>query len=677
MEDQMTETKKSLVERLVPLMLLVVPLFFLPTTLNFFATNKQFVVLLFVIAPLIATAFQLNRKSVSVAQSPLNYPLMLLSGVVIVTMLVNQEARAEGLINRGSLLVMLSLWTYLITTTRNAKRIITSSLSALSLVGTILAILGIAQILGLHQLTFLPAWMQFKAFTPTGNILILAITLFITLSTTLSWALSTTNSKRKTTLFFSSGLQAAALIAYVSLMLPGQEFAITLLPLRASWSIMLDTFKTPRFLLTGVGIANFSSIFTQVKPLFLNATDLWNVTPQTASNEVLQLIITMGLGGLAAMAYVISKTLKALMPTTTTLPLKVGLTATILTLVIFPSNIINYTILFTLLGLAILASGTVTHRTIHLNTNNLAKSSAGVVLALSVYVLFLGSRVYVAENAMYRSQIALTQNDGATAYQQNLRAIQLMPAVTSYRISYSQINLSLAAAISQNENLSDQDRNQVTQLIQQAIRESRAATELRPSNAGVWQNLGNVYRQLINVAEGSEDFTDQYLSQAINLDPSNALLRIDYGGLYYQLSQVVEDDEQKIAFLNIAITQFQTAAQLRPSYANAHYNLAKALELGGNIPAAYQAMQNVVGNLEPDSTDYETSLAELEALRIQLPEDTTAAEGELSEQPSELSEPEPLPEPLDGGPIVLPEDEVAEESEESAIAPEPTPVPEL
>ena len=243
--------------------------------------------------------------------------------------------------------------------------------------------------------------------------------------------------------------------------------------------------------------------------------------------------------------------------------------------------------------------------------------------------------------------------------------------------------MALANALASQEEPSDEDRNNIIQLIQQAIREAKNATALDPNSPIAWQNLASVYRQLIGLADNAESWTVAAYTQAIALDPVNPQLRLDLGGVYFSLGNYEE-----------AIRLFSQAVEAKPDWANAYYNLAAAYSQAQAYPQAVQAMRIVVDLLEPTSPDYQTAqdqlkelekLAESAAPPAQEGEQLPPVDGEPAQQP-ELITPTPIPSPSiepiqlpDGSGIDLPaepETQPQPEEENPTQQPqEPTPTP--
>jgi tetratricopeptide (TPR) repeat protein len=209
--------------------------------------------------------------------------------------------------------------------------------------------------------------------------------------------------------------------------------------------------------------------------------------------------------------------------------------------------------------------------------------------------------------------------------------------MAGYHLSYSQVNLSIAAGISQKTDLSDAEKQNVNQLISQSIREAKVTTSLRPHDAMGWQNLGNIYANLLTAADGADKYAINSYAQAVALDSANPVLRTEFANLLVKLSTSIKDEKQKAIYINRAATEFQTAIQLKPDYASAYYNFAKLLESFGDFENAYTNMQKAISLLEPTNPDLSKANEELSALKAKVP----APSAPPSPSPS------PLPNPSD------------------------------
>jgi predicted Zn-dependent protease len=217
--------------------------------------------------------------------------------------------------------------------------------------------------------------------------------------------------------------------------------------------------------------------------------------------------------------------------------------------------------------------------------------------------------------------------------------------------------LALANALAANPDLSDQDQATVSQLVQQSIREAKNAIAIDPNNAIYWTNLAGIYQQLINLAEGADQWTIASYQQAATLEPTNPALALSLGGVYYSLKTYGE-----------AINWFQRSVNLKPDFANGYYNLAIAHRDAGDYAQAAGAMQAVLGLVEADSGDYQIASRELDDIKSKL---QAAQPQQETAEPETLTPPQPLPSPIEE-PIQLPQEEVAP----PPVSPSPSPAQE-
>jgi cytochrome c-type biogenesis protein CcmH/NrfG len=231
---------------------------------------------------------------------------------------------------------------------------------------------------------------------------------------------------------------------------------------------------------------------------------------------------------------------------------------------------------------------------------------AAVPMVLFIaFVSYYSYRAYAAEYYLRKSIEAAIANNGSATYDFQRKAINMNPQRSEYRNTYAQTNLLLASNLSQSENLTDNDRSTIQTLIAQAIREARLSTEVvNPLSAGSWEVRANVYRSLIGVADNADRWALGAYNTAIQLDPTNPRLRLEAGGIYY-----VNQDYLSAANL------FRQATNLKPDYANAHYNLAQALKQLQNYPLAQRELELVLRLIDQDSIDYQRVTAEIEELK--------------------------------------------------------------
>ena len=247
--------------------------------------------------------------------------------------------------------------------------------------------------------------------------------------------------------------------------------------------------------------------------------------------------------------------------------------------------------------------------------------------------VYLTGRAYSAEVLFQKSLNAASANDGKKTYDTLITTVQANPFRDTYRVAYSQTNMLIANTLASNKDISDTDRNTVSQLVQQAIREAKNAVALNPTKVTNVENLASIYRNLLNFAQGADAWTTASYQQAVVLDPINPNLRIALGGVFFAQKNYDE-----------AIRIFRTAVDLKPDLANAHYNLAAALREKGQYERALASLNQVMQLItDKNSSDYQTASAEADELKKRLNQPLL-----LSQKPStptQLTTPERTPKP--------------------------------
>ncbi|KKS78986.1 MAG: Peptidase S1 and S6 chymotrypsin/Hap [Candidatus Beckwithbacteria bacterium GW2011_GWA2_43_10] len=677
MNEKLAKITRSISLISLSLGLLLTPLFFLPLTTDYFQLQK---LVLFILLTAVALTswlvYNFAVKTVRLTFSPLLLPWVILAALSLVSTIINSPANPEAWASRPTMFAALFIYFVLATTLINSSKIVKKILNGLLAVGVILAIQSLFSVSGAFSSLSLPAYLTAKAFSFTGSPLTAVVFLATLLPVGLVFAFKTKAGPTKLVYFLVSGLLISSLILTGYQLMPKQELAPLLLPKLAGWSIAVDTLKTKPFL--GAGPMDFLNQFTQFKPIGLNQTNLWAVNFSSSSNEYLNLLTNFGLLGLAAFLLLIfswKKLIKRDPGTRTTgnqMAVNWAVVVLLIAALLIPFNTLHWVLLTGLFSLSVglnKAKNLTKVKDVILTINAItvvepfeltpvSPAAANTVILpvllgipLIISVIISGykiSRVYASEYAFANSLIAADANKGTDTYNLQIKAINLNPNIDRYHIAYSNTNLALASSLSANPpaggDLTDQDKQTIAQLVQQAVAEARTATQLNPNKSAAWANLANIYRQLINFAQDADQFSIAAYTRAVQLDPANPQLRLEFGSLFYSLKRYDE-----------AVARFQEAAQLKTDFANAYYNLSHAYQDQEKFLEAYQVMQSVISLVPADSADAAKVQEELTNLQTKLPK-TTAAETTtpVTEPAAQLTEPSPPPAaPKDFEPVNL------------------------
>ena len=401
----------------------------------------------------------------------------------------------------------------------------------------------------------------------------------------------------------------------------------------SSWIIAAETFK--RSAIFGVGIGNFLQAFNLFRPESYNLTAYWSTVFNGSAMGVLQIWTELGVVGLGLVAILVMKVIRGGAGIE-----RIKMLAILAMVLLLPLNFIG-------LFLAVwMMAGYFEMRKVGMVLKvgekgfNAAPVAFGALIVIGT--LFAGityGRMIAGEVFMRQSFVKAAANDGVGTYNDQIKAIGANPNLADYRRIYSQTNIALAQSIltvEEGVELSEEDRERASLLIEQAVREAKAAIALDNYNATYWSNLAAIYRALIGVVDESADWALQAYQQAAALDPVNPLIKLDLGGLLFAAGNYEAADRV-----------FEEVVKAKPDFANGWYNWAHTARQINRIDYAVERLSQALVLVPVDSGDYETASKELEEwkkeLEAAIAQAKAAAEEQAQREPETLRTPDPLP----------------------------------
>lgn len=612
---------------------LLFPLFFLTTTTDFFIFPKQLLVIFVSLLLFILWGIKaVTEKRVNILSNPINLPVLLFI-VILILSTIFSASRQDSLLQMIPV-ALLGIFFFAVINFISDKSSFAIVLISL-IIGTVTS--SLISILANYNIYVLPfekiknpfinthgAPIQYLAYL--APILILCIaSLFNVVRgkkiAKISKDLSLILEALATVVFI-----LAIAIALFQIKTPSQK--PILLPFESGFqvafaSISQDSARVAQSLLVGSGYGTFANDFTRFVAASFNANNYWNLMFSFSSSYILELLATTGVLGLFSFAFIFINFVRS--KKSLTHPLFLAVFSVFLLSLIIPFSYSMVFLLFSLLALY------VSHRSIENAKGfenveiNLVAFKKGLIslgeehssrkenlvfpvvtlivaLATSLYVMFYltgnGTTPRKGYVALINSDIKFAKSyspealrSGVETYNLQTQAISEFPYRSDYYRLFSQINLALAANLvtaQKGKAPGSEVQKNIISLLQQSINSARQAVTLSPFTVSNWQNLGQIYRNLIGVGQNAEQFAIASYNQAITLNPSNPALRIELGGVYYQLKQ-----------WDLAQNQFTIATQLKPDYANAYYNLGHVLEEKNDLQNAlsqYQIVKQLVAN---------------------------------------------------------------------------------
>ncbi|AKM83255.1 hypothetical protein A2422_00110 [Candidatus Woesebacteria bacterium RIFOXYC1_FULL_31_51] len=581
----MTKVIKLLDKYIFYAIIFLFPLFLLPIFPNYFETAKLLLlvsgVLLLSIVKIIGG---LTSNSFKLSTSKIDIFIVIFSVIYIVSGLIASPNKFDAFFVPGTAtFIVLSSLIYFFTTQLQERE--KKDLEFVLVLSTLIAAgVQIASFVGLIQ----------KNFSTFGN-LITSFTYYIAI---LPVAFYKVFKKEKIAKNIFYGIASFIILVgtFVSFyqILPNKNNALKLPKLSTSWSIAIDTLKQSPLL--GIGPANYLESYNKYRPITANSNDTWTSRFLVSSNTPLTILSEVGIIGLLAFLAIFYFSLRKLKLNN---PIYVSLFIIFVISLILPLPVSAFPLMMLLFAL-----NTMTHE----NVGNFSSKTPIIIISVPLaiiiaFISFFAFKYFYAEFTFSKVITEMSKGNGVKAYEEINKTININPYVDRYHLVSASIDIALAGSLAKIENLSEDDKKTLTQLIQQTVQEAKAAATLNPRSASSWENLGDVYNSVTSFAKDADAFAIQSYSQAIYLDPINPTLRIKLGGIYYAQGKFAD-----------AAKVFELAVVAKPDLANAHYNLAMAYKEDKQLEKAKEQMNLTLSLLGKDSKDFETAKKELEAI---------------------------------------------------------------
>ncbi len=566
-----------------------------------FSTPKLIILVFGISLAVVAKAARLIIDGkVKLATSTFDLPVAILAAVYLAGAIFISPNKMEAFFLPGTTSFILSaaLFYFLVTNlSKKEKKTVNNLIIASATMVAVIALFAISGIL--EKIHWLPSFAQETSFTTLASPLLTATFLASIIPLGIFQMIKQKDLNLKT-LYLTVVAMLTLGIGAAVINLAGEKNQDPLLSFNTSWVVVVDTLKESPLL--GVGPGNYLTAFNRFRPLTYNQSQFWNIRFTNSRNFYFTVITEVGflgaMGLITLLLFVFRQIKTKHQPTGP----QTSLVTLLLLLALFPSSPSLVFLLFILLAV----SSTSKAQEFDLAPSKSKLPALFVALPTLVVVavlFFFGGRVILAE-ARYKIALEqLARNQGKETYNTLREAINLNPSVDRYHATYAQINLALAQSITSKEDLTENDRQTIAQLIQQAIREAKTTATLNRSRASNWELLANVYRAIMPFAEGADEFATQAMQQAVALDPINPSLRIALGGIYFALGNYDE-----------AAEAFRLATLAKADHANAHYNLAATYREKGELDKAIQELTVALSLVNKDSPDYQLAKNELEAL---------------------------------------------------------------
>lgn len=646
-KNEVTQYLENITLVLLCALFILFPIVFSQKTTDLFLIPKQILLAaVSLVSLLLLGGRMLSDKGIHLRKTPFDMPLLLLAGIFFISTLLSPN-RYDALLAFTPLFFAVIIFF----TTSNIARSATSLLlltTSFIMGGVLSASLFLLSFYNQYILSIQSTYAKTiqLPFNTFGSLLDLSVYLALTLFPALYLSMPLLKIKH------INGIKPKQITSLIATIIIVFGLVITLYQLvqkpplliphttgfqTAFAAISQDNQRILQGFLFGSGYGTYSTVFTRFKQAGINTFEnLWAIqTISNSSSFALELLATTGVLGFFAFVFLMFRFFKTNRPLKTnsrknpfffslcvvflaslllpfTLPLQAGMLFALSLFVAWQGQIdikhyydiaLHFvTFKQTLIPISsypvTLSTNEGTFKpTSHYNKreeNQQATRFLPVSFFLFILILtgILGyySIQFALSDITFQKSLTTAPTEGLKIHNDQLKAITQFRWRDGYYRVFSQTNLalanSLASSIPQGETPKPEVQKMLLNFIQQSITAAKAASAVSPFTATNWQNLSGIYRNLIGFGKDAEQFSILANQQAIVLDPNNPQRYVNLGGIYYQLSQW--ENAQR---------QFQIAAQLKPDYANAYYNIGHVLEQKGDLKNAlayYQAVKQLI-----------------------------------------------------------------------------------
>lgn len=373
---------------------------------------------------------------------------------------------------------------------------------------------------------------------------------------------------------------------------------------KATFNIASQTLKeSPNSLFLGSGPGTFVYNYSKFKSEAINQTAFWAVRFNSGASEILDKLATTGILGLLSWLGILGVLIwlgfKGLIKTVAKDKedsfwiLGLGVFASWLVIVVgqflYPANL-SLGFLFWIFTASFIGLGDIRVKSWGLQPSSIFAIGVSFififVLILGLGLFFLGGQRYIAEVRYLQGLRAWQRGDNQAAINYLSRAInQTGGKQDNYLRDLSQVYLFRINEELQKTGISQEEiLRVVTSLVGNTVNSAKAATDISPKNVANWAVRGFVYRNLMNLITGADQWAIKSYEEALKLEPTNPYLYVEIGQVYLAKNEMERAREN-----------FQKALDLKSDYPPAHFQIAMVYAREGKIAEAIGKLEETKG----------------------------------------------------------------------------------
>ncbi|MFZ2969531.1 MAG: tetratricopeptide repeat protein [Minisyncoccia bacterium] len=384
-------------------------------------------------------------------------------------------------------------------------------------------------------------------------------------------------------------------------------------------------------ILTGTGLATFSSQFDAYRPVELNQSNLWQIKFNQGFSFAGTYLTTAGVIGILSILFMIfafARLAARNIEDKKAMVVSVGALFMIIGWFCFPASFVG--LIFSFIALGLLAAFDSDPK--ELDFSRAPKSRAIIGLALiiaftagAISLLYFSGKKYAAAFYFQNGLKAYNSSNMDKSAENILRAISLDQDNDQYLRSASQLMIK-DAENSRDANLELNKDAKFQGKIADSVQFAKRATEVNSANSENWHNLGDIYEKIINIAGGADSFAESSYRKASELNPKNPDILIGQARVLMFMVRQSQDDKIKQEKIGEAIGALEKAVGLKADYVASHFQLGlayveaqrkddaiKEFESAKALSASDAPINFQLGTLYYNSDNFDKAKTEMEA----------------------------------------------------------------
>jgi tetratricopeptide (TPR) repeat protein len=383
------------------------------------------------------------------------------------------------------------------------------------------------------------------------------------------------------------------------------------LSLKIAWKTLKES---PVF---GYGPENFSLAFDKYGAQELRNSTFLGVKFFDSTSFILNTMINNGLVGIVALGFLlwlVFWSLFKIIKSKTNLDSEgVGIVSSVLAAIVaiflYPFNLVLLFLFYLLLALFVLSVLNSRKVTYNIEERSLLSiiSSLGFVggLILALVGFYFSLFNYVADIKYAQALKAKEPKDGIEYV---VQAINWNNNDDRFYRLASQLALALLSKeLNSNTNQKDDDvKNKLQNYLSSSVSLAQRATQVAPNEVLNWSNLGDIYQNLTQLVQGTDNLAENAYLKAAELRPGDPTFYNKIGSMYIFKSELLRQlalrggnsasqfNQQSSSALLKAEDAFKKAIELSNNFGLAIYNLGLVYERQGKINEAIKQLETLM-----------------------------------------------------------------------------------